>query len=238
MLTSFAITLLALNRGVRRCHSVIPAWTVREKSIVFAAGVLGGIMSGLVGNGIDISVFATMVLLFRISEKVATPTSVILMAFNAVVGFTLQVFVFQDFTNPVLSYWLGAIPVVVVGAPLGAMFCSKLSRQTIANVLIGLIFYRTGNIVALGSPYTSRSLLQFGDISVVLLLELLYVSHSNLCSTFCVTFQNQLTLTYSTVRDIKNIRACINLRLRTTQREKNSKYFTLLRSLSNNQFTP
>jgi len=139
ILTSFAVTLFALNQGMRTCHLTLPIWTVKEQSVTVIAGFLGGIMSGLVGNGIDIFTFSVMVLLFRLSEKVATPTSVILMAINAVAGFALQVFVFNDFTNPAQSYWLAAIPVVVVGAPLGAMFCSRLHRQTIANTLIGLI---------------------------------------------------------------------------------------------------
>ncbi|NEO93191.1 MAG: sulfite exporter TauE/SafE family protein [Moorea sp. SIO3G5] len=140
MLTSFAITLLALNREARDPNFTMPAWTIREQSIVLLAGLLGGMMSGLAGNGIDICAFSVMVLLFRFCEKVATPTSVILMAINAVAGFALQVFVFQDFTDPVRSYWLAAIPVVVVGAPVGAMFCNLLRRETIANILIGLIF--------------------------------------------------------------------------------------------------
>ncbi|MDJ0553937.1 MAG: sulfite exporter TauE/SafE family protein [Microcoleaceae cyanobacterium MO_207.B10] len=140
MLTSFAITLLVLNREARYPYLTIPTWTIREQSIVLLAGLLGGIMSGLAGNGIDICIFSVMVLLFRFCEKVATPTSVILMAINAVVGFGLQVFVFQDFTDPVRSYWLAAIPVVVVGAPVGAMFCNLLPRETIANILIVLIF--------------------------------------------------------------------------------------------------
>lgn len=139
ILTSFAVTLFTLNQGIRTCHLTLPIWTVKERSVLFIAGFLGGIMSGLVGNGIDIFTFSVMVLLFRLSEKVATPTSVILMAINAIAGFALQVFIFRDFTNPVQSYWLAAIPVVVVGAPLGAMFCSRLHRQTIANILIGLI---------------------------------------------------------------------------------------------------
>lgn len=141
MLTSFAITLLILNRtGLPHRHEVVPKWTINEKIIIFIAGMLGGMMSGLVGNGIDIFVFAAMVLLFRMCEKVSTPTSVILMAFNAMAGFAMQVFIVNDFTPPAMHYWYAAIPVVVVGAPLGAMFCNSLSRQTIANVLIGLIF--------------------------------------------------------------------------------------------------
>ena len=139
MLTSFAITLFTLNQNMRQCHLFIPSWQFQEQGILFLAGFFGGIMSGLVGNGIDIVVFSVMVLLWRISEKVATPTSVILMAINAITGFILQIFVFNDFTETVQSYWLAAIPIVVVGAPLGAMFCSLLEREVIAKILIFLI---------------------------------------------------------------------------------------------------
>ena len=140
MLASFAITLFALNQGLRSCHTAMPAWTPKEKSILLITGTFGGIISGLVGNGIDILVFSLMVLLFRISEKVATPTSVIVMAINAIAGFALSVFVFQDFTPQAQTYWLAAIPVVVVGAPLGSVLCNLMRRKTIANILIGLIF--------------------------------------------------------------------------------------------------
>ena len=37
------------------------------------------------------------------------------------------------------AYWIAAIPVVVVGAPLGALVCSWLDRIVIARLLIGLI---------------------------------------------------------------------------------------------------
>lgn len=73
-------------------------------------------------------------------EKVSTPTSVILMAINAGVGFFLHQYIIGDFVEPVLNYWLAAIPVVVVGAPVGAMLCSLLKRQTIVMVILGLTF--------------------------------------------------------------------------------------------------
>ena len=98
-------------------------------------GFLGGIMTGLVGNGIDIICFSVMVLLFRLSEKLATPTSVVLMAFNALIGFLLHLFAIGGFTNSVENYWLAAIPVVVVGAPLGAYFCTRLNNKTIASLI-------------------------------------------------------------------------------------------------------
>ena len=139
MLTSFAITLLVLNQGKKQRHVTLPVWGAQERILFLGTGVLGGLMSGCVGNGIDILIFSVMVLLFRISEKIATPTSVVLMAINAIAGLVLQVWVFHDFAAPVQEYWLAAVPIVVVGAPLGAIFCSLLRRETIANLLIGLI---------------------------------------------------------------------------------------------------
>jgi len=139
MLTSFGVTLLKLNQQPRDLYTAMPVWTLKEQKIWLIAGFLGGIMSGLVGSGIDVFTFSVMVVLFGLCEKVATPTSVILMAVNAMAGFILQVFVFQDFIDPVRSYWFAAIPVVVVGAPLGAICCNLLRRETIVNILIGLI---------------------------------------------------------------------------------------------------
>ena len=140
MLASFAITLMMLHReSVHQRHTLISSWSGRERSIILVAGFCGGMMSGLVGNGIDIFIFAAMVLLFRICERVATPTSVILMAFNAIAGLAVQTLVVGDFGPPVTDYWLAAVPVVVLGAPLGAIICSLMSRTTIAYLLIGLI---------------------------------------------------------------------------------------------------
>ena len=107
--------------------------------MIFLAGMLGGAMSGIVGNGIDMSVFVVMVLLFRMSEKTATPTSVILMAFNAMAGFAVQLMVLDDFSPTITAWWLAAVPVVAVGAPLGAVLCSLMPRVLIAKILIGLI---------------------------------------------------------------------------------------------------
>lgn len=140
MLLSFAITLLALNRSPRELYTGMPVWRMRERGIWLIVGLMGGIMSGLVGSGIDVFAFSVMVVMFRLCEKVATPTSVIVMAVNAMAGFALQFFVFQDFPDLVRNCWFAAIPVVVVGAPVGAMLCNLLRRETIAQILIGLIF--------------------------------------------------------------------------------------------------
>lgn len=139
LVTSFAITLYLLNRGLKHRHENIPTQSARARNLLLTAGFLGGMMSGLVGNGIDIITFSLLVLFFRVNEKVATPTSVILMAINSCVGFALHGFVIGGFSELVQSYWLAAVPVVVVGAPLGAFICSRMSRETIAWALIFLI---------------------------------------------------------------------------------------------------
>ena len=55
--------------------------------LIFILGFIGGNFSALAGSGVDICSFSVLSLLFRISEKVATPTSVVLMAINTCVGF-------------------------------------------------------------------------------------------------------------------------------------------------------
>lgn len=139
LVSSFAVTLFALNRGVRDVHLQVPGRGTEELRLVLLAGFVGGCLSGMVGNGIDIVVFSLMVLLFRVCEKVSTPTSVILMAINSIVGFYLHAVHLDAFTAQVQAWWLAAVPVVVVGAPLGAMLCARMSRTSIARVLMFLI---------------------------------------------------------------------------------------------------
>lgn len=140
METSFAIALMLLNRERRSCHEALPETGRRERHYLLLVGFIGGVFSSIVGVGIDIVVFSMMVLLFRVSEKVATPTSVILMAINSIVGVCVYGALLGQIDDRVFSYWMAAVPVIVVGAPLGAIACSYMSRTMIANILIALIF--------------------------------------------------------------------------------------------------
>lgn len=173
MIVSFALTLTILNWRPRRYNPVLPVCGLREKCILLLAGFIGGGMSGLVGNGIDIICFSVLVLLFRLSEKVSTPTSVVLMAINAMAGFLLYLFVIGGFTERVEQYWLAAVPVVVVGAPLGAYCCTKLNNRTIAGMLILLIVIELASslyLIPLTDEIVFVSLTVFGVFSVVYFL--------------------------------------------------------------------
>lgn len=139
MISSFAVVVLIFNRIPRKPNSIIPFWGKNEKLISLGVGIIGGIISSLVGSGMDIFSFSVLVLLFNLSEINSTPTSVILMAINAIVGFLFHFYFVQDFVQPVVNYWLAAVPVVVVGAPAGALLCSLLKRETIIKIVLSLI---------------------------------------------------------------------------------------------------
>jgi uncharacterized membrane protein YfcA len=140
MMTSFGVILFALNLTRRGRNLAIPSWGKWEQVVSIVVGLWGGIVSSLVGSGMDVFGFSVLVLLFRLSEKNSTPTSVILMAINAVFAFIFHNYVAGDFVEPILSYWLAATPVVVIGAPAGAMLCNILKRKTIVKIIMGLIF--------------------------------------------------------------------------------------------------
>jgi uncharacterized membrane protein YfcA len=139
MISSFALVLIVLNQNKTGRNLTIHHWDKRERILCLAVGVVGGMISGLVGSGMDIFAYSVMVLLFGLCEKVSTPTSVILMAFNAVIGFFIHNFIIGDFVAPVSDYWLAAVPVVVVGAPTGAILCSLMGRKLIVQILLTLI---------------------------------------------------------------------------------------------------
>ncbi|NEQ08031.1 MAG: sulfite exporter TauE/SafE family protein [Moorea sp. SIO4E2] len=133
---SFGIALFYLN--MNRSRSVVeklPPLSSGERKLFIFLGFLGGIVVSIVGSGIDILTFSVVTIRYRLSEKVATPTSVCLMAGNSIVGFVWHLFFLHDFGIQEFHYWLVGIPVVILGAPLGAYFISNRSRNFITNVL-------------------------------------------------------------------------------------------------------
>ncbi|WP_116244716.1 TSUP family transporter [Nocardiopsis sp. FIRDI 009] len=140
LLVALAVALLLqlFQRGYRR-NPVIPEWTARERALVVGTGFAGGLLSGVAGVGENCVMFLLLVLLFRVSEKVSTPTTVIMMTVVSLAAFATHVFVIGDFTGAVVGYWVAASPVVAVGAPLGAWICTRLTPFTIRMILFVLI---------------------------------------------------------------------------------------------------
>ncbi|HMQ49717.1 MAG TPA: sulfite exporter TauE/SafE family protein [Saprospiraceae bacterium] len=139
---SFGFALYAINTNKSRIvYDEIQHFSGADALKLIFFGFLGGGVSGLIGNGIDILTFCLLTLNYRISEKVATPTSVILMTISTLQGLFLHWAIVGDFHvgSEAFNYWVVAAPVVVICAPLGAWVINKFPRNAIASFLYFII---------------------------------------------------------------------------------------------------
>ncbi|WP_420643768.1 sulfite exporter TauE/SafE family protein [Candidatus Leptofilum sp.] len=119
-------------------RSELPNWDNRYRALFLLCGVLGGSFAAQTGSGIDMLTFIVLTLAFGINEKISTPTTVVIMGLNSVVGFFLHGVVSQDI-GIAWNYWLVAVPIVILGAPFGAYVASKVNRDGIIKFLLFLI---------------------------------------------------------------------------------------------------
>lgn len=99
----------------------------------FRLGIICGLFAGatvvsVTGVGVDMVVYAALVLLCRADLKIAIPSSVIVMAIASVYGILLKN-LSNDVTPGVFENWLAAAPVVALGAPLGVFIVSLIGRK-------------------------------------------------------------------------------------------------------------
>lgn len=134
---SFAFALFLLNREHKRTtFDQIPRFGVWQAAVLLAIGFLGGIFSAVAGSGVDICSFSILSLLFRVSEKVSTPTSIVLMAINTCVGFYWrQMMTDTGVEEDAWGYLIVCVPVVVIFAPLGSIISSHFHRQVLAALV-------------------------------------------------------------------------------------------------------
>ena len=168
---SFGLALWVVNFiNQRKSIDQLDLLSKTQMIELFAVGIIGGIFSSVLGNGIDICTFSYVVLKYRLSEKIATPTSVILMASNAIIGFILQYFFLDSVQPEVINYWLVSVPVVIFGAPLGAFVITLINRKTIAGILIAIIIIQFLTAIFMIKPGLILSLFSFGIFTTGVLL--------------------------------------------------------------------
>jgi uncharacterized protein len=137
---SFGFALYLANRKkTRKILDEITLKTNSDKLKLVFVGFVGGIITAFFGNGIDLLTFCFLTLSYQLSEKVATPTSVVIMTINTLVGFFLHAFIIKDFNGQAFDFWLCSIPVVIIFAPLGAYLINFFSRNVIVAILYGII---------------------------------------------------------------------------------------------------
>ncbi|CAJ0596860.1 unnamed protein product [Cylicocyclus nassatus] len=134
--SSFAVSLYILNsQHKRRTYDVIPEFNLWKMGILVVTGFVGGIFTAFAGSGVDICTFSVITLLFRVSEKTATPTSVVLMGINTVVGVYWRAVWEGDVPSVAWEYAAVSVPVAVTMAPLGSFLGSHMHRQVLAAAI-------------------------------------------------------------------------------------------------------
>ena len=126
-----------------------------KATVLVATGFLGGVFSSISGSGIDICSFAVLTLLFRVSEKTATPTSVILMAINTVVGFLFRQYGQGGVEPDAVGFLLVCAPIVCFGAPFGSLVGSYVHRLVLAWAIYLTDFVQLVAAVLIVEPWKS-----------------------------------------------------------------------------------
>lgn len=157
---SFGITLWRENRNPTRIvFEAIPDFQQSDQIRLALFGLIGGIISAIFGTGINIFTFCLVTIYYRLSEKVATPSSVIIMTIETLLGFFLHTQVLRDFSQESFELWLTCIPVVIFFAPLGAFVITKLARSIIARLLYVILFVQFIGAILVIRPSPSQWLL-------------------------------------------------------------------------------
>ncbi|CAB01963.1 uncharacterized protein CELE_C15A11.4 [Caenorhabditis elegans] len=134
--TAFAFALGLLNAQKKRPTFVkIPEFCFWKGLLLFLTGIVGGVFDAFAGSGIDICMFSIVTLLFRVSEKTATPTTMILKGIVSVFGFWYRGVMMGDISETAWNYFAVTIPVVATMAPIGSFLGSHLHRQVIAGLI-------------------------------------------------------------------------------------------------------
>ena len=131
---SFAFALFLLNRHhKRKTYVTIPQFKLWKAILLFVTGVLGGILTSFAGTGLDICCFSVLTLFFRVSEKTATPTSVVLMAWNSILGVYWRRVIMNTVSQEAWEFLAVAVQIVVIGTPFGTVLGTHFHRQVLAS---------------------------------------------------------------------------------------------------------
>ena len=177
---SFGIALFAADRSRRRAVlDQLPSLSGYQKAEMVLVGLVGGVLSSIVGTGVNICTFSFVTMKYRLSEKIATPTSVILMAADSIMGFGLHLLIMRDIQPEVFYYWQVCIPVVMVGAPLGAFVASRIRKRQLVYILCSVIVAQFAGALLIIRPTGALLLFSAGAFLAGMTIFFLLTWHSS-----------------------------------------------------------
>lgn len=96
----------------------------------------GGIASSAFGTGADMLLFVCLSCWFGMKEKAATDISILVMAAVSIIGILIRMLL-QNTVDPVVyAMWLAAVPMVLLGAPLGNWLLTKVNKESMLGFLL------------------------------------------------------------------------------------------------------
>ncbi|XP_013411580.1 uncharacterized protein LOC106174526 [Lingula anatina] len=155
---AFALFFLNINHK-RRTFLKIPTFNCWKALVLVLTGFAGGMFTSFAGSGLDICSFSILTLLFRVSEKTATPTSIVLMAGNTVVGLFWRAVIIGGVSIDCWEYVAVTVPVVIVGAPFGSVIGSHFHRLVLAALIYVLDTVALVAAFAIVRPLTTELIL-------------------------------------------------------------------------------
>lgn len=125
---SFGVLHLYRTREFAQAQGLADPMPRFDRWVGFALGFSAGItVAAITGVGIDMVLYATLVLLRRADLKIAIPSSVIIMGFTSLLGIAFKTLV-TGVQPGVYENWLAAAPIVALGAPLGVFIVNRIGR--------------------------------------------------------------------------------------------------------------
>lgn len=164
---SFGIILWRYN--LKKDHikfEYIQFFTLSDLLLLVSFGFIGGIISAIFGTGINIFTFCLMVTYYKIDEKVATPSSILIMTIETLFGLFLHANVLSDFGRESFEMWLVCVPIVIFFAPLGSFVMNKLKSERIAQFLSVILFVQFLGAIFVLKPNFYYSLMSFSIIII------------------------------------------------------------------------
>ncbi|QDT08545.1 sulfite exporter TauE/SafE family protein [Planctomycetes bacterium K23_9] len=155
MLAVFGVAMVISRWGVHwKPIDQISIWNTRRRLLLLSVGVVGGFFTAYTGAGADAITFIVLTLYFGLDEKTSTPTTILIMAFNSLVGFFFHGVILQDI-GVAKDYWIVCIPIIIFGAPLGAWVLFQINRDTLIIAVLCLIIAEVTSTLIL-VPFTSQ----------------------------------------------------------------------------------